>query len=77
MAGSRPRDREENAVIIIVTAVWAITFLLDPFVAGFSPRPEVAFAMTGIIGALWGARIFRKSSNGNGSNGGVSSNGGS
>ena len=67
MNGSRsPRDRVENAVIIIVTGVWAISFLLDPFIDGYSPRPEVAFAMTGIIGALWGSRIFRKAKNGNG-----------
>lgn len=57
---SRKRDLVENLVIVVVTLVWAVTFLLDPFVPGFTPRPEVAFIMTAIVGALWGAKAFRR-----------------
>lgn len=57
---SRKRGAVENTVIIVVTLVWAITFLLDPFVPSFTPRPEVAFIMTAIVGALWGAKAFKR-----------------
>lgn len=58
------REQVENWVIITVMAVWAFSFILDPFVPGYTPRPEVGFAMGGIIGALWGSRVIRRTRNG-------------
>lgn len=60
------RDKVEVFVIIVVSLVWAITYGAAVFIRDFQPRPEVAFIMSGVIGAIWGARVFRRSRNGNG-----------
>lgn len=59
-SSKKNRDVIENTVIIVVTFVWAVTFLLDPFLDRFTPRPEVGFIMAAIVGALWGIKVFRR-----------------
>lgn len=52
----------QNAVVILVSVVWALSFLAPIFKPGYKPRSEVNFAFAGIVGGSLGYRILTKES---------------
>jgi hypothetical protein len=57
---SSRRELIEDLIMALVGIVWAISFLLDPWLENYSPRPEIGFALTAVIGLMAGRRILRK-----------------
>lgn len=61
--------RVSNAIAIVVTVVWAASFLADAFIESYDPPPSVHTIMMLVGGAAFADGIFRNR-NGNGRNGG-------
>jgi hypothetical protein len=58
--GRRRRELVEDAIMAVVAGVWAVSFLLDPLLDSYSPRPELGFALTAVLGLMAGRRLLRK-----------------
>lgn len=50
----------QNAVVLIVSLVWAAAFLAPIFVPTYKPRAEINFAFAAIVGGSLGYRILTK-----------------
>ena len=72
MAESGPLDKRiVNGIAILVSLVWAISFVADILITGYDPSPFIHLAMMTVVGAAVGHGFIR-SGNGNGNgNGGV------
>ncbi|GAA2554872.1 hypothetical protein GCM10010423_65060 [Streptomyces levis] len=49
------RDKIMNAVLVVVTLVWALNFAADVFVSEYKPAPEINAIFMGIVGAIFAA----------------------
>jgi hypothetical protein len=58
-------NRIVNGIAILVSLVWAISFVADILIAGYDPSPFIHLAMMTIVGAAVG-RGFIRNGNGNG-----------
>lgn len=58
--GKERRDLIEDIIMALVAGVWAVSFLLDPLLQAYEPRPELGFALTAVLGLMAGRRILRK-----------------
>lgn len=54
------RRKIENIVILVITLVWAISFIADIVVEKYTPSPFLHMIMMGIVGALFGKRVLGK-----------------
>lgn len=57
--------RITNAIAIVITLVWAASFLADIFIPRYDVSPFVHMIMMGLAGAIFG-KSFISGSNGNG-----------
>jgi hypothetical protein len=49
-----------NAIAIVITLVWAASFIADIFVVNYDPSPFVHFIMLGVAGAIFGHSFFKQ-----------------
>lgn len=55
-----------NAIGIVVTTVWALSFLADVVMKDYDPSPYVHFAMMVIVGSAFGTKFLQgRGENGN------------
>jgi uncharacterized membrane protein len=50
-----------NAIAIVVTFVWTASVLADILLPSYDPQPYVHFAMMAVVGAAFGASVFKDS----------------
>lgn len=53
---------------IVVTVIWAASFIADILVKDYDPSPFVHLAMMTVVGALFGRQFVKGNGNGNGGN---------
>lgn len=61
--------RVSNAIAVVVTFVWAASFLADAFIESYDPPPSVHTLMMLVAGAAFADGIMRARRNGNGNGG--------
>jgi len=62
--GRMPINRTvANAIAIVITAVWAASFIADIFIKDYDPSPFVHFIMLGVAGAIFGHSFFKSGEN--------------
>lgn len=49
-----------NAIAIIVTLVWAGSFIADVTVSGYNPPSQIHVVMLGIVGSIFGFQIVHR-----------------
>lgn len=49
-----------NGIAIVITVVWATSFLADIFVKNYDPSPFVHFIMLAVAGAIFGHGFFKE-----------------
>lgn len=45
-------------IALVVTTVWALSFIADIFVPGYNPSPFVHLAMMTVVGAIFGRNFL-------------------
>lgn len=53
-----------TAIAIVVTIVWATSFLADIIVKDYDPNPLVHFIMLAVVGAAFGHSVLRNGKGG-------------
>jgi uncharacterized membrane protein YeaQ/YmgE (transglycosylase-associated protein family) len=48
-----------NGIAIVITVVWAASFIADIFIKDYDPSPFVHFIMLGVAGAIFGHSFFK------------------
>ena len=56
--------RVVNGIAIIVTLVWAVSYLSDIIVAGYSPSPFLHAALVLVMTAAFGLKALKKKNGG-------------
>lgn len=49
-----------NLVAVVVTAVWAVSFLADILVKTYTPPPSIHTALMIVLGGLFGTQLINK-----------------
>lgn len=63
-------DRIRNGIAVVITAVWAVSFLADIASDSYEPSPYLHAIMLVVAGSAFGASIVTRNGNGrNGKNG--------
>ena len=54
------RERTSNIIAVVVTAVWAVSMVLDMVSNGYQPPPMIHFSLLSTVGAIFGFKYSRK-----------------
>lgn len=55
------RDKLTTGIGVVVTAVWAASFICDIVMSAYDPSPYIHLTMMAIVGSLFGKAAFDKS----------------
>lgn len=58
-AGVAVPKKLTNGIAIVVTFVWTVSVLADILLPNYDPQPYVHFAMMAVVGAAFGASVFK------------------
>lgn len=53
-----------NGIAIIVTLVWAGSFVADVMISNYNPPPQIHMVMLGIVGSIFGFQVVHRTRNG-------------
>ena len=53
-----------NGIAIVVTLVWAASFVADVTVEGYNPPGQIHMVMLGIVGSIFGFQIVHRNGDG-------------
>ena len=53
-----------NGIAVVVTLVWAGSFIADVMIQTYNPPPQIHMVMLGIVGSLFGFQVVHRTKNG-------------